>query len=163
CLLVFGWSEPAGAASGGAQAGADVGGLRGAARRHPSFAGLPTQSGRESGGLGGAAAGSLSARAGRQAPGADRHRRLRGFGGGDSNGVSAGATSALLGAQDAEYSGESAQVRLRRSEGRSAGHVLGGKPGKSRGRVPQLPRPLAAGVRADGAAVGTRLAGVAVV
>src|SRR5436189_2490440 len=101
--------------------------------------------------------------AGRQAPGADRHRRLRGFGGGDSNGVSAGATSALLGAQDAEYSGESAQVRLRRSEGRSAGHVLGGKPGKSRSRVPQLPRPLAAGERADGAALGTRLAGVAVV
>src|SRR5437667_644766 len=137
--------------------------LRRAARRHAPPAGLSAQPGREPSRLGRLAAGLIPARAGRQAPGADRHRRLRGFGGGDSNGVSAGATSALLGAQDAQHSGESAHVRLRRSEGRSAGHVLGGKPGKSRGRVPQLPRPLAAGVRADGAAVGTRLAGVAVV
>jgi hypothetical protein len=32
------------------------------------------------------------------------------FSGGDSDGLSAGATSALLGAQDAEYSGESTEV-----------------------------------------------------
>ena len=50
--------------------------------------------------------------------GLDRHRRLSRAGGGHSDGVSAGAASALLGAQDAQHSGESAKARLRRSEGR---------------------------------------------
>ena len=45
CLSVFGRSEPAGAASGGAQAGADAGGLRRAARRHAPSAGLFAQPG----------------------------------------------------------------------------------------------------------------------
>src|SRR5437879_3197100 len=63
-----------------------------------SLAGVSAQSGRESGRLGRLAPGSVSPRAGRQAPGADRHGWLCGFGGGDSDGVSAGTTSALLGA-----------------------------------------------------------------
>jgi transposase-like protein len=53
CLLISGWSEPAGAASSGTQAGTDAGGLWGAAGRHSPFAGLPAQPGRKSGGLGG--------------------------------------------------------------------------------------------------------------
>ena len=48
----------------------------------------------------------------------DRHRRLCRTGGGDSHRLSAGAASALLGAQDAQYLGESAQARLRRGESR---------------------------------------------
>src|SRR2546430_1227864 len=72
--------------------------LRRAARWQASLAGVSAQSGRESGRLGRLAPGSVSPRAGRQAPGADRHGWLCGFGGGDSDGVSAGTTSALLGA-----------------------------------------------------------------
>src|SRR5437870_12802626 len=82
----------------GTQAGTDAGGLRRAARWQASLAGVSAQSGRESGRLGRLAPGSVSPRAGRQAPGADRHGWLCGFGGGDSDGVSAGTTSALLGA-----------------------------------------------------------------
>src|SRR2546425_705057 len=67
-------------------------------RWQASLAGVSAQSGRESGRLGRLAPGSVSPRAGRQAPGADRHGWLCGFGGGDSDGVSAGTTSALLGA-----------------------------------------------------------------
>jgi len=100
-LPVSGWSEFAGTASGGTQAGTDAGGLWGAARWHSSSAGLPAQPGRKSGGLGGIVAGPVPARAGGQTPGSDRHRRLSGISGGHSDGVSASAASALLGAQDA--------------------------------------------------------------
>ena len=71
---------------GGAQAGADAGGLRGAARRHVSPAGLSAPSGQESGRLG-RAAGHLYRRGleGRQV-GTDRQRWLsRLSGGGDSH------------------------------------------------------------------------------
>jgi len=44
--LISGWSELARAAPGGTRAGADAGGLWGAARRHSPFAGLPAQPGR---------------------------------------------------------------------------------------------------------------------
>src|SRR5213078_717163 len=44
-LSVFGWREPAGAATDGAQAGADAGGLWHSAGRQPAFAGLPAQPG----------------------------------------------------------------------------------------------------------------------
>src|SRR5439155_1649482 len=85
--------------------------FQGQARR----AGRSAQSGREAGRLGRLAPGSVRPRAGRQAPGADRHGWLRGFGGGDSDGISAGTTSALLGAEDAQHPGESAEVRPRGS------------------------------------------------
>ena len=62
-----------------------------------------------------------------------RHRRLCRAGGGDPDGLSAGAASALLGAQDAQHSGESAEARLRRSEGRSPGDLSGREPGSGRG------------------------------
>ena len=68
-----------------------------------------------------------TARVGRQATGPDRYRRLSGTGGGDSYRLSAGAASALLGAQDAQYFRARAQARLRRSEERSPGDLLGGK------------------------------------
>src|SRR5437870_4453528 len=125
--------------------------------------GVSAQSGRESGRLGRLAPGSVSPRAGRQAPGADRHGWLCGFGGGDSDGVSAGTTSALLGAYDAQHPGESAEVRPCGSEDRSAGHLSGGRAGQSRNRLSQLRRPLAAAVRRGGATAGTGLTGVAVV
>ena len=93
----------------------------------------------------------------------DRHRRLSRTGGGDSHRLSAGAASALLGAQDAQHSGESAETRLRRSEDRRAGDLFGRKPRPSRSRVSPLPGALAARVRAHGAPPGTRSAGTAVV
>src|SRR5437899_367116 len=162
-LTCPGWSEPAGAASSGTQAGTDAGGLRRAARWQASLAGVSAQSGRESGRLGRLAPGSVSPRAGRQAPGADRHGWLCGFGGGDSDGWSAGTTSGWLGAQDAQHPGESAEVRPCGSKDRSAGHLSGGRAGQSRNRFSQLRRPLAAAVRRGGATAGTGLTGVAVV
>jgi hypothetical protein len=66
--------------------------------------------------------------------------------------------SALLGTQDAQYSGESAEVRLRGSEGRGAGHLSGRRSRASRSRISPLPRPLVAGLRQHGAAPGTRSA-----
>src|SRR2546428_760256 len=98
CYFVLDGGGPAGGGSSGTQAGTDAGGLRRAARGQASLAGVSAQSGRESGRLGRLAPGSVSPRTGRQAPGADRHGWLCGFGGGDSDGVSAGTTSALLGA-----------------------------------------------------------------
>src|SRR6202030_2190755 len=64
-VSVSGRSQPAGAASGGAQAGADAGSIRRAVRWHASLTGFYAQPGRESGGLGRSARGSLSARTGR--------------------------------------------------------------------------------------------------
>ncbi len=58
----------------------------------------------------------LPARTGRPIAAVDSHRRLCWSGGSDSHHLSAGATSALLGAQDAQHSGEGTEVRLRRSE-----------------------------------------------
>src|SRR5258708_7654476 len=110
CLSISGRSELAGAAARGGQAGADAGGLRSAARRHASLAGFFAQPGRESGRLGRPARGSVPPRVGGQTTGADRHRRLPGFSGGDSHGLSAGPTSALLGAQDAQSSGGSTEA-----------------------------------------------------
>jgi hypothetical protein len=95
------------------------------------------------GGLGSVVARSLPARTGRSIPWPNSHRRLRGFSRGDSYCLSAGAPSALLGAQDAEHSREGAELRLRRSESRSPGHLPGPEPGPSRSCVSQSPRPLA--------------------
>jgi putative transposase len=86
-----------------------------------------------------------------------------GFGGGDSHGVSAGAASALLGAQDAQPPGEGAEMRLRRNESRSPGHLPRRRPSPGRGRVPSLPRSLAWPLSGHGQAVRARLARVAVV
>src|SRR5260370_1284649 len=85
-----------------------------------------------------------------------------GFSGGDSHGLSAGPTSALLGAQDAQPSGESTEA-LRRGEDGRPGDVPGPKPGAGGSGVSRVPGAVAPGVRADGAATRTRLAGTAVV
>src|SRR6478752_4180777 len=100
-LFVSGWSELAGASPGGAEAGANAGGLRGEARRQPTAAGLSAQPGRESERLGRTAAGSVPARVGGKEPAVDCDRWLSWSGGSHSYGLSAGAASALLGAQDA--------------------------------------------------------------
>ena len=63
------------------------------------------------------------------------------------DGVSAGAASALLGAQDAQYSGEGAEARLRRGEDRRAGDLFGRQPSPRRSRVSPLPGTLAARLR----------------
>src|ERR671927_1527826 len=102
---VPGRSELAGAASDGAEASADAGGLRRAARWTAAAAGLFAQPGRESARLGRAARRSVPARVAGREPATDPDRRLRRIGGGDSDGLSAGAASTLLGAQDAQYFG----------------------------------------------------------
>ena len=99
--------------------------------------------------------------AGGQAAGLDRHRRLSRFGGGDSDRLSTGASSALLGAQNAQYFREGAQVRPRRSEEWRSGYLFGGEPGPGRSRLPRFPGALAAAVRGHGAPAGTRSAGTA--
>src|SRR3990172_5324084 len=96
-VSVPGWREPAGAAVGRSETRANAGRLRGARRRQSAAAGLPAQSGRESGGLGKSARGSLPARAGGGKPVAHRHRRRRGAGG-DPDPLPARAASTLLGA-----------------------------------------------------------------
>ena len=117
CLSVSGWSELASAATHGTQTGADAGGVWHPARWQPSPAGFLAQPGRKPSGLGRVAAGSVPARPGGPIARPDSHRRLRRLGGGDSHGLSPGAASALLGAQDAQHFGESTEVRLRRGEG----------------------------------------------
>src|ERR1700752_218836 len=109
-VLVPRWREPAGAAAERTQAGADAGGLRGAARRAAAVAGVSAQPGRKSGGLGGIAGRSVPARIERRESAVHLDRRLCGIGGGDSDGLSAGAAPALLGAQDAQYPGTRAQA-----------------------------------------------------
>src|SRR5579863_9580874 len=100
--------------------------------------------------------------AGRQAARVDRHRRLSRTGGGDSDDLSASAASALLGAQDAQYSGKSAEARLRRSENRRAGDLFGRQPRPRRGRVSPLSLALVARLRAHGAPPATRSSRTAV-
>src|SRR5271157_3838818 len=90
----------------------DAGCLWSAPRRHPPTAGFSAHSGRKPSRLGGAVARSVSPRIRGQEPAADRHRWLSRPGGGHSDGLSAGATPALLGAQDAQYPGESTEGRL---------------------------------------------------
>src|SRR5690242_14445458 len=97
-VLVSGRSELAGASSGGAETGANAGGLRGEARRQPAAAGLSAQPRRESKRLGRTAAGSIPARVRGQESATDRHRWLSWSGGSHSHGLSAGAASTLLGA-----------------------------------------------------------------
>src|SRR5438128_2134784 len=93
----------------------------------------------------------------------DPHRWLCRLGGGDSHGLSAGAASTLLGAQDAEHFRESAEARLRRSEDRSSGHLSGRKPGASRSRLSRLPLTLVPSLSGHGPALATGPARVAVV
>src|SRR5438093_11813032 len=97
-VLVPGWREPAPAAAGRTPAGADAGGLWDSARRQPTPARLPAQFGRKPGSVGGFAAGSVPARAGREEPVADCDGWLRGAGRGSQDGLSPRSTSALLGA-----------------------------------------------------------------
>src|SRR5215470_4397881 len=97
-VLVLGWGEPAGAAANGTQAGTDAGGLRRAARRTAAVAGVFAQPGGKSERLGGIAGRSVPAGVARREPETDPDRRLRGIGGRDSDGLSAGTASALLGA-----------------------------------------------------------------
>src|SRR5712691_9707276 len=75
--------------------------------------------------------------------------------------LSPGASSALLGAQNAQYFREGAQVRPRRSEEWRSGYLFGGEPGPGRSRLPRFPGALAAAVRGHGAPAGTRSAGTA--
>jgi hypothetical protein len=84
-----------------------------------------------------------------------------GPGGGHSHRLSPGAASALLGAQDAQYSRESAEARLRRSEDRGPGDLSGREPRQRRSRVPPLPGALAAGVRPHGPPPWARSPGTA--
>src|SRR5579859_1584621 len=104
------WRKPAGAAAERTQAGADAGGLRGAARRAAAVAGVSAQPGRKSERLGGIAGGSVPARVERRESAVDLDRRLCGIGGSDSDSLSASAAPALLGAQNAQYPGTRAQA-----------------------------------------------------
>src|SRR5262249_12209570 len=93
----------------------------------------------------------------------DSHRRLCRVGGGDSHRLSPGTASALLGAQDAQHPGKSTEIRLRRDQSRSPGHLSGRKPSSCRNRVPQIPRPLATLLSQHGETAWTRLTRAAVV
>src|SRR5271157_365741 len=111
-LSVSGWREPAGTPAQWTATRADAGRLWGAPRRHPPTAGFSAHSGRKPSRRGGAVARSVSPRVRGQEPAADRHRWLSRLGGSDSDDLSAGAAPALLGAQDAQYPGESTEGRL---------------------------------------------------
>src|ERR1700752_5436029 len=106
------WRKPAGAAAERTQAGTNAGGLRCAARRTAAVAGLSAQPGRKSERLGGIAGRFVSARLARRELATDPDRWLRGIRGGNSDGLSPSAASALLGAKDAQYPGTRAQARL---------------------------------------------------
>src|SRR3974390_1335336 len=84
-------------------------------------------------------------------------------GSGHRNRLSAGAASALLGAQNAQHPGQGAPPRLRPGESRRPGDLPRCQPPPSRSRLSRLPPPLAVAVRIDGATTGARLAAVAVV
>jgi putative transposase len=88
-------------------------------------------------------------------------RRWCWIGGGDSHHRSQSPASALLGAQDAQPFGAGSQLRLRRSQSRSAGHLSGPEPCSGGSRLPPLPRPLATPLPWSGETVGARLAGTA--
>jgi len=107
--------------------------------------------------------GSVPARTRRPSAAVDSHRRLCGVGGGNSYRLSADTASALLGTQDAQHPGEGPEMRLRRDQGRSPGHLSGGKPSSCRNHVPQIPRPLAKNLSWCGETAWTRLTRAAVV
>src|SRR5439155_14436173 len=113
-LFVSRRNKPAGTTAGGAETGADAGGLRGTAGWQPATAGLFAQSGREPGGVGRIAARPVSPGRGRQKPAADHHRRVRRIGGRLTDGLPPRPASTLLGAQDAKHFGEGAEAGLRR-------------------------------------------------
>ena len=75
-------------------------------------AGLPTQSGRKPGDVGRLAGEPVPTGSGGHEPGAHCDRWLSGSGCGHPGGLPARAAPALLGAQDAQYSGEGAQAGL---------------------------------------------------
>src|SRR5579884_1929636 len=104
------WRKPAGAAAERTQAGADASRLRGAARRPAAVVSVSAQPGRKSERLGRIAGRSVPARVTRGESAVDPDRRLRGIGGGDSDGLSTRAAPALLGAQNAQYPGTRAQA-----------------------------------------------------
>src|SRR5581483_10818303 len=162
-VLVPGRRQLAGAAAQRPAAGADAGGLWRPAGRHPPTARFLAQPGGKPNCLGRAAGGSVSARgAGREAA-TDRHRRLPRAGGGDCDGVSPGAASALLGAQDAEPSGTRAETRLRRGQARRAGNLSGRQPTPGPGCLSPLSPPLAGRLPSPGATTGARSARTAVI
>src|ERR1700740_175866 len=109
-IPVLGRGKPAGAAAERTQAGTNAGGLRGAARWAAAVAGVSAQPGRKSERLGRIAGRSLPARVTRGESAVDFDRRLCGIGGGHSDGLSASAAPALLGAQNAKYPGTRAQA-----------------------------------------------------
>jgi Transposase, Mutator family len=78
-------------------------------------------------------------------------------GGGHSHRLPASAASTLLGAQDAEHSGKSAEARLRRSEGRSPGDLLGGKSDAGPSYFSRLPLALVPCLPGHGSAVAQDL------
>ena len=88
-------------------------------------------------------AGSVPPRVGGREPAANRHRRLCGAGGSHRDRLSPGTASALLGAQDAQHSGESTPPRPRRGQGRCPGDLSRRQPSPSRRRVSRLSPPLA--------------------
>src|ERR1700755_271743 len=159
---VFGKSQPAGAACGGAQAGTDARGLRGGARRHTPPASFYAQSGREPSGVGRPTSGPVPTGVGGRKLVADRHRRLPRAGRGNSDGVSANPSPALLGAQNAQHFRACAQVRLRRSGPWSPSHLLGGRPNSGDPCLCPLPGALASPLWFHGAAPGARSTRVAV-
>jgi len=62
-----------------------------------------------------------------------------------------------------KHPGEGPEMRLRRDQGRSPGHLSGGKPSSCRNHVPQIPRPLAKNLSWCGETAWTRLTRAAVV
>src|SRR3972149_7597094 len=147
----------------GPEAGADAGGLRGADGWATALAGLCAEPRGEPGRLGRSAAGPPSAGLARLTLPAHRDRRLPRFGGSNSDGVPARSAPAVLGAQDAEHSGKSPEAGLRRGEDRCPGHLSGLARRPRPAGLPALRGPLARELSGDGAAVGARLAGAAVV
>ena len=95
--LILRRGEPAGAAPGRSETGADAGGLWSAGRRQPAVVEFSAEPGGEPDGLGRVLAGSVSARAWQ------RRSRL----------LISGGASAVLVSQDAKHSGESAEAGSR--------------------------------------------------
>ena len=85
------------------------------------------------------------------------------LGGGDPDCLPSRSASALLGAQNAQPSGEGAQARLPRSEGGSPGHLSGKKPRPGGSGVSRLPHPLAPAIHPRDATLGTRPTGTVLV
>src|SRR5215472_17719960 len=162
-LAVSGWGQPAHAAAGGPPPGAPAGRLRSSPGRHAPPAGFSAQLGRKPACLGRTAPGSVSSRIARREPAADRHRWLPRAGSGYRDRLSAGPASALLGAQDAQHSEQSASSRPRCGQSRRPGHLPCRQSSASRSRVSRLPPPLAIRLWLHGATTGTRSAAATVV